>query len=160
VAKNIIANFPPGSDRPKVAQVPALNSQPSTLNSVSQPSTLNSARPFIPPILLIRSLAERAFERFPEFRLTLGNIREWALQAIGLQRKCAEDTRAIDDPLERSDILDRIETLAATASRNDPPAVRRQLRRACRELRTAYAEIHARTEQVAREITPEVQFPH
>jgi phage/plasmid-associated DNA primase len=100
---------------------------------------------FIPPILLIRNLAERARGIFPDVALTLGNIYAWALQQIGLQRKWAEDVRAIDDPLEQNAAL--IEEVLA----NDPPAKRRRVKK-------LLAEVHARSEQRARELTPEVQF--
>jgi hypothetical protein len=106
------------------------------------------------PLLRLLALARRCWESFPECRLSWGIVVDRALAQVGLQRKWSVDVRAIDDPLEQSDILSRLDALVARATANDTPAIRRSMRAALSELKSGLAQIHARSEQASAEINP------
>lgn len=91
----------------------------------------------IPPLVRVLALALRVRASAAcIFQQSLGWIVVWSRREISFRNETAEAVRAIDDPLESK------AALLEQALANDPPAVRR-------EILSAYREMHCRTERHA-----------
>lgn len=101
-----------------------------------------------PLIKILLCLRRMAVAGCP-FPACLGILSSWTRDSIAERNRAAEKALAIDDPLEHSDLVARLRALAEESTRNDRPAVRRQMRQAVDDLATQLAEIHARTEAQA-----------
>lgn len=124
------------------------------MNSTSTSSNAAIAAATPHPIVRILALAARMYTAFPGVRLSVSWIQTWGREQVQMQEAAADGVRAIDDPLERSDVIARLEQIIAESTSNDSPTMRRQASETFAELKRAYAQIHEATEKTSERLRP------